>query len=57
MKLTTKQKNIIDLYNSNSLRRDDKGRFYYHVSTETRRSGQMLVTEKEINTLKKAKLI
>lgn len=34
-------------------RRDNKGRVYYSVSTEQRRSGKMLIPEKSIKSLLK----
>jgi len=49
-KLTYKQKRIIEAHQSNSLKKDNKG-YYYSVPTSIRRSGEMRVQQKEINTL------
>lgn len=56
MKLSVKQKQIILLLRGNGLKHDGKN-YFYSVSTNERRSGQMKVTAKELNTLSKAGII
>jgi len=50
MKLSSKQKDIIDLIKSNSFKKDDRG-YYYFVPTSVRRSGIMKVSQKEVNNV------
>jgi hypothetical protein len=49
-KLTDKQKQIIGILQTSSLKQDRKG-YYYNIPTGCRRSGKMRVQQKEIDKL------